>query len=240
MSEFDYPFRQAYYYDPRLFRDPLWIVIHCTAVHEHPDYAEDLGEFFSRPRGDGQQVSAHFGCDNNSTVQYVHTRDVAFCARRTGNEYGIHIELSGTADQTREQWLDPFGQGLLNQAAVLCSRLMRKYNIPQRWLPDDVLRAKTAKGFTTHEQLTRVFGGTHTDPGPNFPKDHLFARITAEFAGDGDMQLKDRMDMGGWSAEFEDIIRQIYLDGKAQLKQYESVLAKLDRIIELLTPKDTP
>lgn len=178
MGEFGYPFKGAYYYDPRTWRDPLWIVIHSTGVHEHPDYAEDLGNFFSRPRSDGQQVSSHFGCDSNSTVQYVMTRNVAYCARQVGNEHGIHIELSGNT-QTRSQWLDAFGQGLLNQAAKLCQKLMGANNIPLKALTDAELRGRKLKGFTTHAQITRVFGGTHTDPGTAFPMDELFTRIAA-------------------------------------------------------------
>lgn len=246
-GEFGYPFIQAHYYDSRRTRNPLWIVIHCTGVHEHPDYAEDLGRFFARERFDNQQVSSHFGCDSNSTVQYVRCKDVAFCARATGNEHGLHVELSGRAEQTRAQWQDVFGQGLMAQAAKLCDVLATKYSIPLRFLTDDELRGKRVKGFTTHAQITRVFGGTHTDPGAGFPASELLRRIR-ELREDEDMALSDEdikrihdfrvhKDWLSTGVAADQVYRYFTTNGELR-EVMKATNEKLDRVIELLTPKE--
>lgn len=45
------------------------------------------------------------------------------------------------------------------------------YGIPLRWVGPLGLRLGR-KGVTRHMDVTKAFpGGSHTDPGPNFPKD---------------------------------------------------------------------
>jgi len=248
-GQYGYPFRQARYLSIRDSRKPLWIVIHCTGVHEHPEYAEDLGNFFARSRTDGQQVSSHFGCDSNSTVQYVHVKDVAFCARAVGNEYGIQIELSGLHTQTRAQWLDAFGHGLLEQAAVLCARLMQTYGIPLKWLSDAELKTRKVRGFTTHAQITRVFGGTHTDPGPHFPVDVLFDRIR-DLEREDVMPLSDADITRIWAHKVhkdwlttgvatDQVYRYLGQEGDLR-RTIEETNSKLDKVIELLTSDEEP
>jgi hypothetical protein len=55
-----------------------------------------------------------------------------------------------------------------------------KFGVPIRLLTPAQLR-NGSKGFATHARCTTAFGGSHTDPGANYPIDR-FMRWTREFA----------------------------------------------------------
>lgn len=162
---------------------PLWIVWHDMEVDELPDRAENTAAYFANPT-DGRQVSAHYCVDNNSAVQCVREQDVAWTVgNRPGNNRGVNFELAGRARQTRAQWLDPYGLAMFNIAAPIAAHSMTRWSIPNRWCTVADLRARRA-GHTTHNDLRVAFGGTtHTDPGPNFPHDHVLAVVDAALKG---------------------------------------------------------
>ena len=85
-------------------------------------------------------------------------------------------QLAGR-DLTREQWLG-LAKPTLDRAAWLLARHARRFGIPLRKLSDAELRAGK-RGVITHRQATRVFGGTHTDPGSGYPMDWVLKRATA-------------------------------------------------------------
>lgn len=159
---------------------PRLIVIHHTAGQEHAQAAED-GAAYDQRREDG--TSAHYYVDPNSIVQCVATWDRANTAFRNGNTLGIQYELCGTL-QSREQWLDSNSRQILKRAAAQIARDMLKYNIPLvRLNPSQVAAGKM--GVCGHVDITYAFpadGGTHTDPGPNFPWDVLFDDIKKAMA----------------------------------------------------------
>jgi hypothetical protein len=193
-GDFEYPFKQARHFrEGRSGYDAIWIVRHCTDDDEAPTYAEGLGSYLQTT---DRVVSAHFGADSNSVMQYVELADTAFCAGSPANARGAHIEHSGRANQTKAQWLDEFGRGLLEQSAQLHTKLHRKLRIPfrRRLLTDDELRGRVP-GTTRHADLVRVFGGTHAGcPGANFPHAELDARIAELLTGeDDDMELTDKV-----------------------------------------------
>lgn len=182
-GDFAYPFRQARWYSSgRSGYSTLWIVWHATDDDESPTYAEGLGNYFATT---DRQVSTHFGVDSNSVVQYVRLADTAYGAGEPSNLRGIHIEHSGRSTQTRPQWLDAFGQGMLAQSARLNVTLLKRTGIvfTGRFLTDSELRARKP-GITRHMDLVRVFGGSHDRcPSPAFPADVLFGKIADLLGG---------------------------------------------------------
>jgi hypothetical protein len=157
------------------------IVIHTTEGHERATSAED-GAAYDARRTDG--TSTHYFHDSNSTVQCVRTNDQAHTARRQGNRRGIQHELCGRAGQTDAQWDDAASNGTLRQAAKQAARDVRKWGIPVRHLAVGEIKAGY-RGFCGHYDITRAFpedGGTHTDPGPNFPWTEFLNLVRAELA----------------------------------------------------------
>jgi hypothetical protein len=177
--------------------------MHTTEGSEGPTSAED-GARYNQRRTDG--TSAHFFVDSNSTVQGVKTTDEAHTARRHGNDVGIQIEVCGKAGQTRAQWYDKMSAGTIEQTAQLCVALRAKYgknHFPLINLTPAQLRAGR-NGFAEHFDATKAWpedGGTHWDPGPNFPWDKLFARIAEIESGeDEDMPTTIKLTEGSADA----------------------------------------
>jgi hypothetical protein len=172
------PFVQAQGYTKgRPDGPPLWVVIHTMEASEYSQRAESTAAYFANP-GDGRDVSSHYCADNDSVVQCVDLDDVAWTVgNRPGNYRGINWELSGFANQSRAEWLDPFGMAMLALAAPLMKSDCARFGIPVRRCNVDDLKA-LRPGFTTHNDLRVAYNvTTHTDPGPNFPFDYLFNLI---------------------------------------------------------------
>jgi hypothetical protein len=83
---------------------------------------------------------------------------------------------------------------MLKRAAKLCAEvtLLRGYRTQAALLSPAQLRARSS-GLTCHRDLSSTFSGTHTDPGPNFPWDVLFAELRKELAGIADEQLRQQV-----------------------------------------------
>lgn len=163
----------------RISGQPTVIIIHTTEGSEGRTSAED-GAAYDARRTDG--TSCHFFVDQDTTVQCVYTWDEAHHARRHGNDVGIGIEVCGKAGQTDAQWADAASAGAVEQAARLGVALRRKYGkwrFPLVNLTPTQLR-NGERGFAEHLDATRAWpedGGSHWDPGPNFPWSKMFNRI---------------------------------------------------------------
>jgi hypothetical protein len=158
------------------------IVIHTTEGSAHGQSAED-GAAYDARRTDG--TSTHYFHDDNSTVQCVRTEDRAHTARAQGNRRGIQHELCGRAGWSAGTWADTYAQSMLQRAAKQAARDVKKWGIPVRHLTVAQVR-DGVKGFCGHWDITRAFpadGGTHTDPGPNFPWSQFLDMVRAELAG---------------------------------------------------------
>lgn len=155
------------------------IVIHTTEGSAHAGSAED-GAAYDARRTDG--TSTHYFHDSDSTVQCVRTADVAHTARRQGNRRGIHHELCTRASASASKWADDYHTAMLRRAAKQAARDARRWGIPVRHLTVEQVRAG-AQGFCGHHDITRAFpqdGGTHTDPGSNFPWSRFLDMVRAE------------------------------------------------------------
>jgi N-acetyl-anhydromuramyl-L-alanine amidase AmpD len=158
---------------------PNVIFVHTTEGSEGRQSAED-GAAYDARRDDG--TSAHFMVDQDTVIQEVLITDEAHAARTHGNDCGVQIEVCGKAGQSKAQWEDEASAGSIEQLALLCVDLRAAYpgRFPMINLTPTQLRAGQ-NGFAEHYDATKAWpedGGTHTDPGPNFPWTKLFARIT--------------------------------------------------------------
>lgn len=142
------------------------IVLHCIECPEASTRAESTALWMASDKA--PMASAHYFVDADSVVQGVPDHCVAFHAPGV-NHSGIGIEHAGYARQTREEWLDEYGQRMLELSAQLSARLCQRWRIPATYVPAADLRAHK-RGITTHREVSTAFGRSdHYDPGPNFP-----------------------------------------------------------------------
>lgn len=165
-----WPFVQAKWYtpvDPARPRKIRLIVIHDMEFYEKGDSAEVIAnDFATRPAS--SKASAHICVDNNSIIQCVRDRDVAYAAPGANSD-GIHIELAGYGKQTAAEWLDFYGIALLALASDAVAQYAVKYEIPIRHLTNAQLSAGM-KGIVGHYQVSQVYKKSdHEDPGVGFP-----------------------------------------------------------------------
>lgn len=182
------------YIDPTLFIDPspvpdvglpviksvpakYWRWANRTSVDTIVLHSAETGEFLSSAEaiasgfhvGPPKPASAHLVVDVDSIVRCVPDEHIAYHA--PPNEWSIGIEQAGYAKQTREEWLDPYGQKMLQLVARLIAFEAKKWSIPLVWLTPETLRAG-GRGLCTHNDVRLAFHQTdHTDPGPFYPKD---------------------------------------------------------------------
>jgi hypothetical protein len=191
---------------------PTVIFIHTTEGSEGKQSAED-GAAYDAKRTDGTSTTVF--CDQDTTVHCVLTTDEAHAARSHGNDVGLHIEVCGKAGQSATQWNDTASVGTLEQVALACVAFRKKYpgRFPLVNLTPAQLRAKKG-GFAEHLDASKAWpedGGTHWDPGPNFPWAKLFARIKQiEAPKETDVQLNDKIgDVANPSRTVGDVLRDL-------------------------------
>src|SRR5690606_31529528 len=130
-------------------------------------------------------VSSHYYVDETAIVQSLDTDLRAHhVGSRIGNDGGIAYEITGLINWSRKRWLSSVAWGKLGAAIA---RDCAAHGIPVRLCTVADLRAGRG-GIMTHDQARQAWGGTdHTDPGPNFPLDHLIKIIK----GEDDMSAED-------------------------------------------------
>lgn len=160
------------------------------AIHNTSNTATAEAEAsYATRRTDG--VSAHFYVDSDSIIQSLDTDARAGHAGSSeGNQNAVAVEITGVNAWSRQQWLDRVAWDQLGRVlAVVC----RRYGIAVRRASVDEMRANPrVRAFYGHDDMRRAWGGTtHTDPGPGFPWDRLFAAITAAGTEEMDMATVD-------------------------------------------------
>ncbi|WBB78949.1 peptidoglycan recognition family protein [Micromonospora sp. WMMD882] len=157
------------------------IAIHATA---NTATAEQEASYATR-RTDG--VSAHFYVDSDSIVQSLDT-DVraGHAGSGTGNENAIAIEITGLAGSSRQWWLANVAWGRL---ATVLATLCRHHGVAvRRATVAEMVANPRVRAFYGHNDMRLAWGGTtHTDPGPNFPWDHLLATVASALDSEDDM-----------------------------------------------------
>lgn len=157
-----------------LDRGIKWIVIHSMEAPEKGETAENVAQYFHRT---DTKASAHYCIDNNSIVQCVLDKDVAYAAPNA-NRHGLHFEHAGYAKQTAAEWDDEYSRAMLKLSAELVAEKCKLYGIPAVWRSPDELK-QGLRGITSHANCTKAFGGSHTDPGAGFPHAEYVAAVAA-------------------------------------------------------------
>lgn len=145
-------------------------VIHCT----QGSTALGAASWFTNPDAQG---SAHLVVDGTRCYRTLPPSVICWGAPGT-NLRGWHIELAGFAEWTGATWLGH--PGTLERAAYKVALHCHEFHIPPRFLTDREL-ARGEDGICSHRGATRVFGGTHTDPGGAFPWERFLPRVTAYY-----------------------------------------------------------
>lgn len=165
----------------RVPRTPRQVVLHCMEAAETSTTAERCAQYLATLPDDVPKKSTHYCVDSDTVIQGVPDHMIAYHAPGL-NQTGIGIEHAGYARQTREEWLDAFGQRMLGLSVQLCARLCLQWKIPATFARAADLQLGRP-GITTHREVTAAFGkSTHSDPGPNFPIAWYVERVAALLA----------------------------------------------------------
>ncbi len=150
------------------------------AIHNTSNTASDTSEAsYADHRTDG--TSSHFYVGRDSVTQSLDTNAKAgHAGSGYGNENAIAFEITGTNDKSRDWWLGNVAWGQLGYVIAYILR-----NDPdfagfqvRRASVGEMQSNPKVKAFYGHDDMRRAWGGTtHTDPGPNFPWDRLFAAV---------------------------------------------------------------
>ncbi|WP_416902768.1 N-acetylmuramoyl-L-alanine amidase [Micromonospora echinospora] len=158
---------------------------YAVAIHNTSNdaTAEQEASYATR-RTDG--VSAHFYVDADSVIQSIDTKyRTGHAGSNEGNDNAVSVEITGTNGKSRQWWLDNVAWDRL--AAVLAI-VCKTYDIePRRASVAEMKRNPKVRAFYGHNDMRLAWGGTtHTDPGTNFPWDHLLAKVQRALAGEDD------------------------------------------------------
>lgn len=168
-------------------RAKWYVVIHNTSNDASaPDEAD-----YAKVRTDG--TGSHYYADKVQVLQSTDTdRCVGHVGSDEGNERGLSYEITGFNSWTREQWL---ANVAWDDLAAVIARDCLHFDIPARLLTIAQMQSFTpsVKGFVTHDMCRRAWGETtHTDPGPNFPMDHLLGLVKKIIGGTVTQPTVDR------------------------------------------------
>jgi LysM repeat protein len=148
----------------------LYVAIHNTSNDAPPRNEAS----YAKRRPD--RVSSHFYADRTTVIQSLDTRyDAWHAGSRWGNTRAVSFELVGTNRSSESYW-----KAVIDRVAPVIAAVCKAHGIPAVDLTVADAKAKKKRGFVTHDDMRRAWGGTtHTDPGPNFPMGYLVQRVNA-------------------------------------------------------------
>ena len=166
----DYPTANSY---PGRLRPVRLIVLHTMEVPCTDQATHAVMRNFQDP---ALRTSAHYGVGPGVTLSGVPETATAW-ATPGANADGIQIEQAGysgkaSGDPAGTDWTSGPGAAVVARTAALVRDLCNRWNIPRRHLTDAQLAAGEA-GIIGHVQASRVYGGTHWDPGETYPWDAI-------------------------------------------------------------------
>lgn len=135
-----------------------WIVWH----DEESPTARSAAQYFRSSQSGG---SAHLCVDDNECYRCLANEDIPWGAPGA-NENGFHIEQAGYAKWSAVIWRKHINT--LRRCAYKTALHCKQFGIPVQFCSAADLKAGK-KGITTHREVSKAFGGTHTDPGPFYP-----------------------------------------------------------------------
>lgn len=149
---------------------PVRIILHCT---ESPNVVggADVKAIPAYWQRQGEGFGSHLVVDRTGlTCRCVYDHRIAWHVggHNTGS---LGIEQIGYASYSTTEW-DKLGIVGLKQVAKWCAHWSLQYNIP--------IRASVTRGICTHRMMSLAYPAdtNHTDPGRNYPLDHVLALAT--------------------------------------------------------------
>jgi hypothetical protein len=161
---------------------PRWIAVH---TQQGGGTADGLAKYLLSTvggKGGKDPVSYHFAIDDREVILCCELADSPWSASNA-NTYAYHICMAGSfAEWSQGKWLetdvsDGKNEDLqLTNAARVIAYLCQRFNIPPVWIGGKNVPPWGLDGVCGHKDFG-VWGGGHTDPGPNFPADELMRRV---------------------------------------------------------------
>lgn len=165
----------------RKWSDVWWIVIH----DEEAPTAKNAAQYFHSPNSGG---SAHLCIDKDECYRCLPNAVIPWGAASAfgANTHGFHIEQAGYASWTKAQWEAHLQQ--MERVAYKTALHCHVFKIP----PVFVTAAELPKkhGITTHAEVSAASRRidpanksrySHTDPGPNWPRDHFMLLVKSYY-----------------------------------------------------------
>jgi len=118
-----------------------------------------------KPQDGGPGGSAHLCVDDDECYRCLPNEAIPWGAPNA-NENGFHIEQAGFAKWSAVIWRKHVNT--LRRCAYKTAVHCKQFGIPTVFLKAADLKAGK-HGITTHREVSKAFGGTHTDPGPLYP-----------------------------------------------------------------------
>lgn len=167
------------------------ICIHTMQNQEKPNGAIAVAKWFHLPQapqgatpginGYAPKAGAHLCVDNRNVIECVKPEHVAWSAPNL-NRDGYHVEHTGKAEQSTDEWHDTYSTDELRLSAWALAPVCVKYRIEPVMMTVEQVADRVSKGFCSHLQVTQAFHtvGGHVDPGPNFPWAEFLTMVAAE------------------------------------------------------------
>jgi len=166
-------FIKARYYTATSGRKIDLVVIHTMEAPEKVTTAEAVARYFA---SGSVRASAHYCIDNDTVVQCVRDKDVAWHAPGV-NHNSIGLEHAGYAKQGTPEWNDAYSRQMLALSSALTAQLCTRYSIPVQFV-DALGLTRGQRGITTHRAVSDAFRkSSHWDPGPGFPMSDYLAMV---------------------------------------------------------------
>lgn len=154
------------------------IVIHTAECREVKNAARAVANYFASTK---RKASAHITVDNKEAVRSLQDNKIAWAAPGC-NFDGLHLELVGTANQSKTDWKDAYSENVLNLAAKVVAEWCYIHSIPAIKL-NQMQLLSGRRGIVGHVDVSKAYKkSTHFDPGTNFPWESFIKKVENELA----------------------------------------------------------